>query len=245
MKLRRGLIIPDTHAPFEDKKAFAVVMQVLEAFNPDTVAILGDFADFYSVSDHDKDPKRVRSLIEEADYTHGLLKRIRKLAPVADITYFQGNHEYRLDRYIQNRAPALDGITSWDKLLRLADLDIKTVTYKRSGKVGKIHTTHDVGNAGMNAHRDAAATFMGSAMLGHTHRMAYEVVGRFDNVPYVAAMFGWLGDLGAIDYIHRAKASKWVQGFGLAHIESSGITHLQAVPLVNYRCVVNGKLYGI
>ena len=243
MKLRRHIIIPDTHAPFEDKRALALVMQVIAETQPEAVDILGDFGDFYSVSDHDRDPRRVQFVMEEADYTYKLLAKIRRLVPNADIMYYQGNHEYRLDRYINKRAPALTGITSWDRLLRLDELDIKWKPYKRSGKLGKIHVTHDVGNSGMNAHRDAGRAFMGSAVIGHTHAMAYEVVGRMDSIPYVTAMFGWLGDLEAIEYIHRAKASRWALGFGQAFEEPNGIVHLQPIPIINYRCVVDGELY--
>ncbi len=68
---------------------------------------------------------------------------------------------------------------------------------------------------------------------------------RFDGTPYVAAMLGWLGDSEkAASYMHEAKASDWVKGFGIGYLEpQTGIVHLQPVPIVNGRCVVNGKLF--
>ena len=44
--------------------------------------------------------------------------------------------------------------------------------------------------------------------------------------------------------MHEAKASDWVKGFGIGYLEpQTGIVHLQPVPIVNGRCVVNGKLF--
>ena len=82
-------------------------------------------------------------------------------------------------------------------------------------------------------------------LTGNTHRMSYEVRGRFDGTPYLAAMLGWLGDSdSAASYMHEARASDWVHGFGIFYMEpQSGIVHLQPVPIVNGRCVVNGKLF--
>jgi hypothetical protein len=84
---------------------------------------------------------------------------------------------------------------------------------------------------------------MGSAVIGHTHRMAYEVVGRFDEHPYLAAMLGWLGDVKtAARYLHEAKSAEWVHGFGVFYMEPSGACHVQPVPIVDGRCVVQGRL---
>jgi hypothetical protein len=43
MKLTTRLFIPDTHAPFHDKKAFALMLEVAKEVRPDEVVVLGDF----------------------------------------------------------------------------------------------------------------------------------------------------------------------------------------------------------
>ena len=101
----------------------------------------------------------------------------------------------------------------------------------------------DTGKAGKNAHRSTALAYMGSAVQGHTHRMAYEVTGTFDGTPYLAAMLGWLGDRKAADYMHEVGAAEWVHGMGIGHMErDTGIVHVQPIPFVNGKCVVNGEL---
>ena len=60
--LKRILIIPDVHAPYHDKKAWALVMKVAHAFKWDKVVCLGDFFDCYAISSYRKDPRREASL---------------------------------------------------------------------------------------------------------------------------------------------------------------------------------------
>lgn len=65
--LSRILIIPDTHVPYHDERAWQLLLQVARAFGFDYVIILGDFIDCYSVSSHSKSPSRVRLVRLEAD----------------------------------------------------------------------------------------------------------------------------------------------------------------------------------
>jgi hypothetical protein len=131
-------------------------------------------------------------------------------------------------------------------MLGLHETGWKWVPYRQSVKLGKLNLTHDTGSAGVNAHRQSAARFMGSTVIGHTHRMAYEVTGRFDASPYLACMLGWLGDRGrAAKYLHEASAASWVHGFGVGYLEpTSGVVYLTPVPIIDGRCVVEGVLYG-
>jgi predicted phosphodiesterase len=239
--LKRILFIPDCHIPYHDERAWALMLKAAVTLQPEIVVILGDFADFYSVSSHDKNRGRAQFLDDEVAAVKAKLKQLRTLKPNR-LVYISGNHEDRLDRYLMQKAPALLGAVKTEELFDLKAQGIEWVPYKRSFKLGKLHLTHDVGNAGKNAHRTAASSFMKSAIIGHTHRMAYEVTGRFDSVPYLSAMFGWLGDFDSIDYMHAVKAREWVHGFGVGYMESNGIVHVQPVPIVNGHCVVAGEL---
>jgi hypothetical protein len=154
-----------------------------------------------------------------------------------------GNHEFRLERYIAKNAPAVEGLFSYENWVE--DHGWETVPYLSTYKLGKLNITHDTGTAGMNAHRDAASAHMGSTVIGHTHRLAYEVRGKVDGVPYLAAMFGWLGDPAKITYLHNAKAAHWVHGFGIGYMLEDGVTHVQPVPIIDGKCMVEGKLYSL
>jgi hypothetical protein len=62
----------------------------------------------------------------------------------------------------------------------------------------------------------------------------------------VGASFGWLGDKNSVDYMHRVKVNRdWAHGFGVAYLEPNGNVHIQPVVIVDYKCVVGGKLYKV
>ena len=235
-------MIPDCHWPNANEKAWGLMLRAAMIVKPDIIVILGDFADGEALSAHAPTKPGERDFEDEVQSVTKALDQLDALGASRKV-YVEGNHEFRLDRYLMDRAPGLFRSIRWQNLLQLYKRGWEWVPYRKSTKVGKLHITHDTGSAGMNAHRASSKAFGGSAVIGHTHRMSYEVTGRFDGPPYLAAMLGWLGDAeAAAGYIHEASASSWVHGFGIAYIEPDGITHLQPVPIVNGRCVVQGRL---
>lgn len=235
-------LIPDCHHPNADEAAWSLMLRALAEAKPSTIVVLGDFADGESLSLHEPDEPGSRDFKDEVGVVLRALTELDALGATRKI-YIEGNHEQRLSRYLARRAPALFRSMSLPELLDLKGRGWEWVPYKASVKVGKLHLTHDTGSAGMNAHRTSARDFMGSVVIGHTHRMAYEVVGRFDDSPYLAAMLGWLGSRQAAKYAHEAKSASWALGFGLGyHDEATGIVHVQPIPIVGGTCVVQGRL---
>ena len=239
------LFVPDVHVPNHDEKAWGVMLRVGLALKPRHIVVLGDFADGETLSAHPATKPGEQDFGVEVEAVKGCLDQLDALGAENKI-YIEGNHEFRLDRYLMERAPNLFRCISWQSTLELYRRNWAWIPYRKSTKIGKLHLTHDTGQAGMNAHRTSAVAFGGSVVIGHTHRMSYEVRGRFDGTPYLAAMFGWLGDAEkAAAYMHEAKASDWVKGFGVGYLEpASGIVHVQPVPIVNGRCVVQGRLFA-
>jgi predicted phosphodiesterase len=218
-------------------------MRVASYLKPETLVLLGDFLDGETLSLHEPDEPGSRDFQDELASVQAALMQLDRIGASRKI-YVEGNHEQRLSRYLARNAPALFRSLKLPQLLELEKNGWEWVPYRTSTMVGKIHVTHDTGSAGMNAHRASAKAFFGSAIIGHSHRLSYEVTGRFDNTPYLSAMFGWLGDAKqAAKYLHEAKSAEWVHGFGIGYQESSGFVHVQPVPIVNGRCVVEGRLF--
>lgn len=236
--------IPDCHHPNVHKKSWGLMLRAMMRWRPEVLVVLGDFADAETLSAHPPDEPGSRDFSDEVEAVKSALDQLEELG-ASTMVYVAGNHEFRLERYLARQAPALfRQLKGWPALLDLHERGWQWVPYRRSASLGKLHITHDTGSAGMNAHRISAAVFGGSALIGHTHRMAYEVRGRYDSTPYLAAMLGWLGDAAeAGKYMHEAKSAEWVQGFGTGLLETAtGIVHLQPVPIVHGRCVVGGEL---
>lgn len=246
-KLEPILIIPDTHRPYHDKKAWELVLLVGKALAPKHLVVLGDFADFFSVSSHSKDPNRANKLDQEIEDVNIGLDELEKITPGAKRLFVSGNHEDRLTRYLQDKAPELHNILSIPELLKLNKRGWTYVPYKTDFQLGKMHFTHDVGHAGRSSVFQCLDTYQHSIVTGHTHRMAYVVEGNAVGENKVSAQFGWLGDVTEADYMHRAKALKnWALGFGIGYLDpKSGIVYLTPVPIVNYTCVVNGKFFKV
>lgn len=241
--LEKFAIIPDCHHPHAHKD-YRVMLRALQAFQPHGLVILGDFADAESLSAHPKTEKGASDFAEEVAAVNAELDILDKVVPNLHWKkYIEGNHEWRLQRYLANNAQALMGMLNIQQCFKLVERGWEFTSYMHHTRIGKIHFTHDTGTAGMNAHRNARDIFMGSAVIGHTHRMAYEVRGVWGGAPVVTAMFGWLGDPAAVTYIHQAAAAMWPRGFGIGyHDKSSGLCYMTPVPIVNGTCVVNGQL---
>lgn len=245
-KLEKLLIIPDTHVPYQDKKAWNLMMNVAKEFKPDHVLILGDFIDNYSVSAHSKDPNRALKLDDEVNETIKHLKQIKDLKAKNNV-FIAGNHEYRLERYLMEKAPELYNVVKTTELLKLTEMGFKYVPYKEHYTLGKLHITHDCGVAGRYAHYKAVDTFQKNIITGHTHRLGFAVEGNANGERHATAMFGWLGDVTKVDYMHKIKAVRdWTLGFGIGYLDkSTNYVYLTPVPIVNYTVVVNGKLYKV
>lgn len=240
--MRKLLIIPDTHSPYEDKKAWTLMLKAARTFKPDSTIILGDFADFYAVSSHSKHPDRAYKLDVEVTETIARLKEVRSLGATENI-FVSGNHEDRLERYLKDKAPELYNFITIPNLLQLKKLGFTYVPYKDFYRLGKLHITHDAGNCGRHAHLKALDVFQRNIITGHNHRMSYAVEGAADGKRHVTATFGWLGDGSQIDYMHRIKLTKdWQLGFGIGYLLPNGTVHLVPVPIIDYQCVIEGKL---
>jgi len=211
---------------------------------PKHLVIIGDFVDFYTVSDHSKDPKRAGKLLEEVNAGNKALDEVDALGAKNKI-FIAGNHCDRLQRYLQNKAPELFDFVDVPSLLQLKKRGYKYVPYKEHTKLGKIYLTHDVGSAGRTATFAALDTYQHSVITGHAHRMQYIVEGNATGEVMLSAQFGWLGDAKKIDYMQQVKVKKnWALGFGIGYMDpKTGLCYMIPVPIINYTCVVNGKLY--
>lgn len=100
-KYERIAFISDLHCPFQDKAAVTVTCKAIRDYKPNAVVLAGDFYDFYSVSEHDKEPGRCKFLQAELDAAKPTVQEVDDAAGDADVLFLEGNHEYRLARMLQ------------------------------------------------------------------------------------------------------------------------------------------------
>lgn len=243
--LERVGLLPDTHSPFEDKRAWKLAMKIMRAFKPHTLVHLGDLADCYAVSSHSKDPTRVLQLDEELSAVRKLRAEMDSLGAKRKV-FIEGNHEDRLRRYLQDKAPELFTLIGTDNLLELTENDWEFVPYRETARVGKLHITHDTAQGGKYSTARALDTFQHSVVIGHHHAMQYFVEGDATGKYRVGAQFGWLGDVEAVSYMHKIKALRsWSHGIGLGHHDTkTGHVWLVPVPFIDYQACVEGRIYS-
>lgn len=247
---KRVLFIPDVHVPFHDKKAWAIVLDVVATWKPDVIAIAGDFIDNYAISAHSKDYGRVANWQLELDEANKELNAIetaaRKANPKVSFIFTAGNHEFRMDRFLAERVPE-DNRRHNDMrtLLRMYERGWKWVAYGDFTRLGKMCLTHDVeGKAGKTAVAQALNDFHTNVVIGHLHRMSVVYEGDARGQTHVGACFGWLGDAQFANYKSRIKANRdWTLGFGIGRMLDNGTIHIQAVPIVDYGCFVEGTYF--
>lgn len=230
------LIVPDVHSPYVDYVAWRAMMGFARQWRPTTIKVLGDFADFYSVSFFDKDPKRASNLLEECKVANALLDELDDLGAQRKL-FCEGNHEARASRYIRQRAPALEGAVTLDGLFGFQRRGWLFLPYGELARVGNLHIAHDVGKSGANAAAQAAVTVGHSICTGHTHRASLTYFGTALGERYVSATAGWLGDVAAADYANTTVKATWQHAFATATMDEVGDFALQIHPIVRGRVI--------
>ena len=241
--MERILVIPDTHVPYHDPKALSLVRKVARHFRPEHMVIIGDFADFYSVSSHSRNPERRHNLEWEVAEVNRELDKLDGLAP--HTIFCEGNHEDRLRRHLWNKTPELFGLVSVKKLFKIAERGWTFIPYTKHTWIGKIGFTHDIGHSGKYALMRSLEAFGGNLVFGHTHRGGTAYLGEVRGKQHFGLNVGWLGDVEQLDYGFEAKARRdWQLGFGWINLDKRGYGWSQFIPILKgHTAVVEGRKF--
>jgi hypothetical protein len=251
MGLKLALLIPDCHIPYQNKKAYNLMIKIAKDLCPDEVVILGDYADFYSVSSHAKDPRVVNILIDEVAEVNKKLDELDEKFPNAKKIYLEGNHENRLERYLVDRAPALFGVTETRFLF---DIDKRPnwrfIPYgprqKHSVLGSYLYAKH---TPLANSAKATVTKALCSLVYGHIHSMEENHIVGMEGTNHVAFSVGWLGDKNQdLVFSYVKNHHQWQLGFGLVYVnDKTKCFYHQKIHILEsddkYSCVVNGKYY--
>jgi hypothetical protein len=245
------LIIPDTHRPFHHVKAYNLMMEVAAFINPKHIYFLGDYADFYSISSHQRDPRVFSMLMDEVVDVLAGLEEIDQVFPDAKKVFIEGNHEYRLERYLVSQAPALFGVTSTYNLFEFdkrPNWQFASYGPNQMVKVAgsSLYAKHTP--PGSNAKLSAAKALC-SIVYGHNHKIESAHVVSLEGKNYEAFSVGWLGDKKKdLIFGYTSGHQQWQNGFAIVYVDSD--THEFYSQTVHIKdcgrkvtCVVNGKKF--
>jgi predicted phosphodiesterase len=231
-------VLSDVHVPYHDETALRAAIDHLRGEKIDALLLNGDFADFYSISRHEKNPKH-RNFKRELEDVRQFLKWIRQTFPDIPIVAKAGNHEERFEKWLFQHAPEIsdDPIMGLDNWLGLGLLGITLVGDKRivlAGELPILHG-HEKGNgisSPVNQARGAFLRLHHTVLEGHGHRTSTHSEPDMFGRETVCFSTGCLCDLRPA----YAVLNKWNHGFALVQVQAGGEFDVQ-----NCR-VVSGKV---
>ena len=143
IKVKKSLVLSDVHVPFHNKEALTLALRHGLDVGCDSIILNGDFCDFFMLSYFRKDIT-VTKFNEELSIIQETLNAIREIFGDGAIYFKEGNHEERLESYLQVRAPELLGVVDFKikQILHLDDLGIKYIGEKRPIKIDHLYIVH-------------------------------------------------------------------------------------------------------
>lgn len=252
MLIKRAVFIPDTHVGVEideelshDERAWQLVIDIIKEIKPDYIFHLGDLGEYHATTGHPKHPQ-IRALLKDEIYeVIKKLKQLREAAPNSEIELVEGNHTFRVARYIQSRAPDLFDTIRIEELLKLDELNIKFHRYgpnqlvKVPG-VTDLYCRHEPYGASAQA---SAKNAMVNLIHGHTHRLNKEPITSADGRTFTSIGAGCLVNKNCKLYDYVKKRANWQLGFVVVDILEDGTWFDHQVEIKDYKCSFDGVIW--
>lgn len=249
--VRNVLAFGDAHDPYVDRKTLRAVLKYGADEWWDVVVMLGDMLDMDAISFWDADKPRIiahKRLKDNYDAGNELLDEIcaavRSRNKDAKIYYLEGNHEYRVQRYL-DKHPEQEGRMEIPVQLRLKERNIRWVPSWSEGKVLRI------GKAGFmhsrvcgKYHANKNVEEYGTIFYGHPHDvMEMPKIFKGRDRTWCGKSLGCLCMYELKFMMNRP--DKWQQAIGTFRVFPDGYFDEQTAKIFKHRFhgPTNGKLY--
>jgi hypothetical protein len=232
------LVLSDVHIPFHEPKPIESAVKFGQAEKVTGILFNGDLQDCASLSywpsgrkrDFDKE---VELFIDFLDFIDAEFPGVKKV-------YKPGNHEYRLPRYYQSKAPEMIGLPlqAVVDVLGLEYRGIEFLDYHQivmAGKLPIIHG-HEIRNISraVNPARGLFLRTKSWAACSHCHTTSEHTSKSIQGTLLTTWSFGCLCDLSP-DY--NPFGNDWCWGVGLVNVEKNGDFEVS-----NKRILQSGKI---
>lgn len=252
--------IGDLQIPYQDDRAVALWFSVMKWWKPDAIDIVGDIDDqleystfsdgttdeFFAQLKKQEDNSPLAFIKKNADGAKQFYAKVRKQHKTADIHASLGNHDIRIFKYIDKKAPDYNDSVTPNTLWGLDDQGITWRMYsekpfKRFGDI-YVHHGDTTTTTGLGVRNDIE-NYDVSLVRGHDHRggvvyKTYPLSGR--SLRGMGA--GHMCDPNQYGLQYTINPC-WELGFGIAHVYNE-FAHLQFIPITaDYECIVDGRLF--
>ncbi len=278
----KAVAFSDIHFRHEDPEALKATLDFIEELKPDVVFVNGDVPDFPDISRFsnspldvltDEDLANLANLVLESkqqggskkyikprlqrdfETIYGFFKDLRKRCPKARIIWVFGNHDHRMQGYIDENARHLAGVRrpgDKDDLLALSavtkvnEFGVEIVysgLIESSTTYGDLLVGHfyKVSNKSSFTARNLIQQKRSSLIQPHVHRMGACYKTLLDGTVLVGVEMGCLCRLDP----HYMQNPNWQHGFVVIHKKkNSGRFYLQPIQIVDGAFLFGGKRFG-
>lgn len=236
----RVAILSDVHIPYHSTVAFESAVRHCKKKRPSVVLLNGDFADFYTISRHQKDPSK-RDFKQEIELVQQGLGWVRSQFPKSRIVFKLGNHEERWQHFLWNCAPEISGMQRMNirEWIEADKFGAEVVGDQRPVMVGKLPVLHghELGkgiSAPVNTARGAYLRTATTILQGHSHRASHHSEPNMWHIETSCWSTGCLCDLSP----EYARINKWGYGFAMVDVDKDGEFHVD-----NMRMSLEGRVW--
>jgi len=231
------LILGDVHIPYYDATSLKLAIEYGRKRDANVILLNGDFADCFAVSFWQKDP-RERDWVGEKKACREFLAYLRKTFPKARIVYKIGNHEERIENYLQRKAPEIYGDSDFE-IPALYQLDqhgvelVKDMRLVRIGKLAAIHG-HEYRFAISNPVNPARGLFLrgkSNCLCNHLHQTSQHSEPNLDGKLVSCWSVGCLCNLSP-RYCPKPY-NKWNHGFAFVEVDKAGVFRVQNLRIID------------
>lgn len=253
-------MVGDLQIPYEDKRAVRLWFKCMKAWQPDAIDLLGDIDDqleystfsdgttdeFFNQMKKEPDASPIKIIGKHAKGAKKFYTKIRQEFPDANVHVSLGNHDVRIFKYIDKKAPEYNEDVTPNMLWGLDDLGFSWRHYneKPFERFAKTYVHHGTttSTSGPTVGKDIEALGV-SLIRGHSHKalLAYKTF-PMTGVTLHGLECGHMCDIESYGMLY-ADNPVWQKGFGLAYVHGGDI-QLQFVPIANnYTCWIDGVLF--
>lgn len=246
-KIKKVIWLGDQHVPDHDVLTNKAVLHYVEDAEPDLVILGGDVLDMTCLGGtlrrqfKQVEGKRIQ---KEFDAGNRYLDEVQQAANYRDIVLLEGNHEYRVQRWI-NENPTFEGFLDVPRGLKLTERGIKWIpswSKTQVYKIGKASFIHGLYVGEYHA-KKMVQTFGSNIFYGHMHDISshsFRTIG--DNSTKLAQSLGCLCNYK--QYYLQGRPTNWQQAFGEFHFRADGFFNHYVCSIFNHTFVApTGELY--
>jgi predicted phosphodiesterase len=246
--MKTAIVLTDIHLPFHDEESLRAVEKYMGENRFDYYINLGDLIDFDYISkynEHNKRGNETKRIRKDYQMANEMLDRhqalIRKNNKHAEFILIQGNHDIRIEKFI-DKEPAVEGLLELETGLKLEQRGFKFIKEDKVFRLGKAHFIH--GKYTNQYHSAKTVTRYGRSMFyGHTHDIqGFSMVQYGDNSTLVGQSLGCLCNYKQ-SYL-KGNPTAWQQAVTTFYFQDNGNYNYYISRIFDHKFVApDGKLY--